>query len=197
MKVKNVVKRLLLTIILAGCCIILAGCVLPDFSATVRSPDVRGRVVDSESGRSLQNTRIFWSLYTNEVVTTDTNGSFHLPGARNQHYFSTWLYGGIYGFSKNTYPQDARPCDAIVISRPGYDSEGRVAYFQVRDDDVLQPGSDKTSPQLVLRDILLRPLHLPFSKLLADAAEQGDLAAVNLLLAENPGLVNSTNGNAL
>src|SRR5476651_1928786 len=129
MKTNKVIKRLSLAIILAACCFRLAGCVVaPDFSTTVRSPDVRGRVVDSETGEPVQNARIYWFLHTNEVATTDANGSFNLPGARNQHYLYTRLYGGMYGFVEDTYPQDARACDSIVITHPGYDPEGRVAY---------------------------------------------------------------------
>jgi ankyrin repeat protein len=44
---------------------------------------------------------------------------------------------------------------------------------------------------------LMRKAHEPqLTQHLTDAADQGDLAAVSRLLAEHPGLVNSTNGNA-
>ena len=197
MKRRNILKQRLLAIVLAVCCLRLAGCVAPDFSTTVRSPDVRGRVVDTETGEAVQNARIYWTLYTNEVTTTDGSGNFHLPGASNHHYLKTRLYAGIYGIAEDTYPQDARPCNAIVITHPGYDPYDSEASFQVRDDRYLKPGSDKTSSQLVLRDIRLRSLHHPFSRQLADAADQGDMAAVNLLIAEHPGLVNATEGNPM
>jgi hypothetical protein len=197
MKTKIIVKRLLLALVLAACWLGLGGCiVLPEFSTTVRSPDVRGRVVDLETREPVENVRIFWHDYTNEMTTTDTNGNFHLPGVNNRHYLYVGCYAGIYGWGGAHYPQGATPCYSIGINHPDYWDGYSIArsYSMAKSDGDLQPGSDRTGAHQVLGDILLRSQYPQLTQQLIDASRKGDLAAMNLLITEHPKLVEKTMG---
>ena len=150
---KKNLLQLLLAFVLAVCCVGLGGCVAyPDFSTTERSPDIRGRVIDYKTGRPIANARVSCLDYPNEATLTDTQGRFHLPGARNHH-----LVAAASWYGSNSYPQDAPHCESIVITHPKYWPGGTG----VREPDVLLPGQDSRSSHLLLGDLLMAPLTGP------------------------------------
>jgi hypothetical protein len=112
--------RTMVTVALAGGIgILVAGCVIapvPHYSKI--TPAVQGTVVDSESHLPIQGARIQLADRPKVAATSNVQGSFRLPAAKN--FF--WLWIATYDGISNHLPFGPTPSDTIRISHPDYHS---------------------------------------------------------------------------
>ncbi len=105
--------------LVAGVGILLSGCVItPVPHCWAITPIVQGKVVDSDSHLPIQGARIQLADRPKVAATSNDQGRFRLPAARN--FF--WLWIGTYDGISNHLPFGPTPSDKIQISHSDYHS---------------------------------------------------------------------------
>lgn len=87
---------------------VMMGCLpVVDF----RSPIIRGRVVDSRTGRPVPNALIMLRKYSEVAVRSSKDGDFELPAKRNV----SWC---VLGYPDHCFIRQGQ--DAVLVFAPGY-----------------------------------------------------------------------------
>jgi len=68
----------------AAALVLLCGC-LPYPHRTVRSPEIRGRVLDARTHEPIEGANVFLKYHTNIASRTDSFGCFHVKATHNFH----------------------------------------------------------------------------------------------------------------
>jgi len=99
---------------------LLTGCLLPHESE--RSPQVRGRVADSQTGASIAGAKVRWMEQSSPSAVTGADGIFHLPATKNLHVLSLGHY---------SWPNFGRRSDYLFITHSDYYPTGVYGFTYV------------------------------------------------------------------
>jgi len=134
-----------LPFVLIVVCAVLCGCISGP-STDVRSPEVSGRVLDSQTLQPLPGASVALHNHPTIRATTDPSGCFVLRGTKNIHLFT------VLGICSTSFPEGKYYGGSLDITNAGYISSHVDAYRYLPQDVTNPPPS-----HLVLRDILLMP----------------------------------------
>ena len=113
-------KRLLtLTSLLA---VLLTGCVYPH--TTNRTPELRGRVVDAQTGSPLVGAKVHWLSDSTPIAQTDAQGRYVLRATQNWHIL-------VVGHGHWPDPDWLAPRE-LWFDHPDYRAAGANAYQLMR-----------------------------------------------------------------
>lgn len=90
----------------------LVGCVLPYPHRTLRSAEVRGRVLDARTHEPIQGAKVFFSKHPQLSALTDVAGCFRIPATHSFHLLAFAPEGH--------WPADKYWSPEITISDEGY-----------------------------------------------------------------------------
>jgi hypothetical protein len=131
--------KLAVTLVLSLC---IAGC-MQGPSRDVRSPEVSGKVLDSETHEPLQGARVSLHDHPSIAAATDSIGRFHLRGTKNIHLFT------VLGICSTEFPAGKYYGDTLDITNKGY------APLQVHARKLLATEATNSTSSLTLPPILL------------------------------------------
>ena len=126
-----------------------SGCVWPVPHTSERSPEVRGRVIDSVTQLPIQSATVSLHDHSSIAARTDTAGIYRIRATHNVHLV-TFL-----GICSSEFPQGKYYYgDEVDVSHPRYET-ALIRARQHRDPQTTN------GAQLVLRDIALVPASQP------------------------------------
>jgi len=106
-------QKLFFVFCAAAALTLLSGCLYPHTSQ--RSPETRGRVVDSQNGLPVAGAKVRWLEQSRPSALTDASGAFHLESSKNWHV----LY-----FGHASVPNHGRHSWYLFVTHPNYSAVG-------------------------------------------------------------------------
>jgi hypothetical protein len=138
------IARPLIVAVVAFVGIASSGCMLEGPHSSQRSPEIRGKITESVTGKPIEGAKIFLHDHPSVFAISDRVGDFKITETRN-HHLVTFL-----GICSSDFPAGKVYGDELDVSHPRYEA------IRIKGRDFRIPDSS-TQSLLVMSNITLTP----------------------------------------